>query len=124
MKLNKLQLLAKRILDEVLTQDFTLNMICYKNIKECGTSYCLAGYLAMLDNYPKEFRDIVTSDNLIEEEFNYHKYSNSLIDNKMEWSFLFNPLNSNSKEDAKTRCNYILEHGKIPETDWQLHGSF
>ena len=50
-----------------LEDDFILDMGYFENsCNKCGTSYCIAGRLAHLDGYPKEF-GYITCD---EETFN------------------------------------------------------
>lgn len=78
----------------------------------CGTTYCIAGRLAHLDEYPEEYRGVWG------EEFNYDLYSASLLDSNREipglWSYLFDPCWPDDLESAKDRARYVLENERLP----------
>lgn len=103
-----LQKTAKRILN-FDDKKFTLDMGMYTSGEtNCGTTYCLAGWLAFQDNYPEEFRSehryprrvgkLEISDPLA---FNYRDYSNSLL----EGSCFLMALNMKMKKIYGTSCS-------------------
>jgi hypothetical protein len=102
----------KRILE--LKDDFKLDLTMFKrgnSQNECSTSYCIAGRLAYLDNYPEEY-----SDGLF---FDYISYSSDLIEvhrlDSALWKFLFSGNWPNSLIHAKERAQYVLDTGDVPE---------
>lgn len=118
---------AKRILR--LEETFQLDMSIYctngddlerlldKAEHSCGTSYCLAGYLAHADGYPKKYRYADS----IGPAFDYTKYSKVLIGEdpnthtSANWDWLFDSEWENSFEQAKARAQYVVDNHCIPE---------
>ena len=113
--LSKFQETAKRILD--FPEDMNLHMASYSSepVSElvdrkhtCGTTFCLAGWLAYKDGYPEEY--------YINGWFAHTEYSEDLIGNVSidSWEFLFDFIWPNDKELAIKRAEYVLEHGSHP----------
>lgn len=122
--LSKFQETAKRILD--FPEDMNLHMASYssKPVSElvdrkhtCGTTFCAAGFLAHLDNYPKEYRNshnafsyIAYSEDLIGDERDTPEFSNN-------WKFLFSEIWPDDLTCLKKRAAYVLEHDDVPSTN-------
>lgn len=105
----------QRIID---LEPFHINMTAFcsedKVLQEhtCGTTYCIAGRLAHLDNYPDEYRDSP------HEDFNYDAYSTDILDDSKGiqglWTYLFDPGWPDDLESAKDRARYVLENERLP----------
>ena len=107
-----------------LQDDFILDMEYFEDASNlCGTSYCIAGRLAHLDDYPKEFMEefeFITSN---EGVFNCARYSTTKIGDtdtpyfadSETWSFLFSELWPDNLIAAKERAQYVIDNGGIPE---------
>lgn len=122
--LSKYQETAKRIIEVLNYDEFELNMDTYNSdgrILEntivgedtCGTSFCLAGWLAHKDDYPTEF--------FLYGRFDHDEYANSLLDgdSDFEWEFLFGPRWPNDKEAAIKRAQYVVDNGTHPPlSEW------
>lgn len=127
-ELSQYQLTAKRLIE--LPETFNLDMRSFCEIEkfdkaiapkpECGTSFCGAGYLAAIDEYPEDFWE----HSLCAEhrEFNYSKYSDSLIGDKEltpnfdeKWEFLFSCCWPNSFKSLKARAQYALDTDDVPD---------
>lgn len=109
---------CKEILE--LKDDFTLDMCMFERDIHCGTSYCIAGRLAYLDNYPKKFYDCDY------EVFEYLAYSLFKIEHggcefssgsdSPIWTFLFGEEWPSCLEHAKRRAQYLIDNkGQVPE---------
>lgn len=115
-----LQQTCLRILD-FEEEDFTLDMRQFSMVgfkwrgvqvedpHACGTSFCLAGWLAFQDEYPGEYK----TDGY---PFEYLEYSQDLVmDNNHVWGFLFSENWPNDLGHAKDRAHYLLVNGDAPE---------
>lgn len=82
---------------------------------ECGTTYCLAGMQARLDNYPSEFVESL-------EIFNYRAYSRwkcGFNVDTNEWIFIYGGHWPDTRESAIARCQYIVANGAPPpQENW------
>lgn len=122
--LSKYQQTAKRIIEVLKSDEFELNMQLYNNRCDgnmpehaCGTTFCLAGWLAFKDNYPSEYIELYDDG---DEVFCHISYSKMLIGecrSTDSWVFLFGSEWSNDKEKAIKRAEYVLEHGIYPSEE-------
>tara|TARA_Y100001938_G_scaffold148835_1_gene233695 strand:+ start:530 stop:961 length:432 start_codon:yes stop_codon:yes gene_type:complete len=85
----------------------------------CGTTYCLAGFLALEADYPKEY---VTSDGY----FDHITFAADAVGTKefsTEYDFLFNAAWSSKLELVHKRLDYVIEHDAVPcLDDWKEYG--
>lgn len=108
--MSKYQEVAKRVI-EILDDDFILDMEVFNNADgddvSCGTAFCLVGWMAYKDKYPKEFYD--------DYGFNHVAYSESISGCKGdEWEFLFGGDWSNDRTKAKARAQYVIDNDDCP----------
>lgn len=119
--LSRPQQVAKRLLSVI--GDFRLNMELYKGKSDCGTTYCLLGYLAHVDNYPERYlKRVFWKDDPI---FLYEDYKNDLIarNYKRFDTFLFHGHWNSGLDLAKARCQYVLDHNDTPpDEEWVKYG--
>lgn len=126
--LSKYQETAKRIIEILKVDNFELNMGSYNSADaglvlghSCGTSFCLAGWLAYKDGYPEEYA-------YCETWFDHGAYSEDLIGNteshvQDKWRFLFGTQWSDVKSLAIKRAEYVLEHDNYPhKSTWPAYG--
>lgn len=85
----------------------------------CGTSYCLAGFLALEADYPKEYVDD-------DGYFDHIAFAEAAIghsDLSMEYDFLFHGAWSSKLKLAHKRLDYVIEHDAVPDyDDWKEYG--
>lgn len=90
-----------------------------KNV--CGTSYCLAGFLALEAGYPSEYVDD-------EGYFDHVAFATDAIGHeefRPEYDFLFNAHWNSSLELTHKRLDYVIENDAVPEyADWKEYGWF
>jgi len=114
---------AKRGL--ALPETFTLRMESYcstphatftlPKANACNTSFCFAGYLAALDDYPSEYRTDKAP------YFKHYGYSLDLLGIQESyanraWYFLFSHEWPDTFKDLKERCQYVIDNdGEVPE---------
>lgn len=88
-----------------------------KNV--CGTTYCLAGFLALEDDYPEEYVDNAGY-------FDHIAFAEAAIGSgefSHEYRFLFDAYWNSSLELAHKRLDYVIEHGSVPDFDeWKEYG--
>lgn len=120
---------AKRILN--ITEHFEIRMTEFIGadspsevigvpVHECKTTFCIAGYLAHKDNYPKKYR--IHGDDPKPFAFDYHSYSYALLGrkgrsmvNNSVWSWFFSSAWDDSIEQAKFRAQYVVDNGYVPQ---------
>ena len=81
----------------------------------CGTSFCIAGWLAAYDGFPKEHRDYSEIDKR-NFHFKYIDYSETLTgqdSEDLEWKFLFFDYWPNSLKAAKKRAKHLIDNGGV-----------
>lgn len=119
--MNKLQTTAEHVLK--ILGKFNLGMMAYnsaglqrvsmlKELNVCGTTFCIAGYLAHDDGYPKEYCGPGNG------WFSYNSYASDLIGvasaGSKEFQFFFSPCWADVEDAARERMEFVLEHGVIP----------
>ena len=94
----------------------------------CGTGYCVAGYQAHVEGYPKQY---VTEEQTVFgpgiPRFDYFTFSEQkcgMGDVRPEWEFIYGSHWPNTRESVIDRCNIIiLNHGNIPDRlTWHHYG--
>lgn len=133
MELSKYQEVAKRIL-EIEEGSFSIRMKSYASIYcaatneiselnkgSCGTCFCLAGWLAHIDEYPVKYR--YGSGNL----FDHTAYMYDLVSGEGEdilkkTEFLFSVNWPDDLAEAKRRAQYVLDNGTYPPTVGEYPG--
>ena len=121
--LSKYQETAKRIIEVLKSDEFELDMQFFNSSEDkrvehtCGTTFCAAGFLDNLDNYPKEYRNSHNA-------FSYIAYSEDLIGDvrgtpefSNNWKFLFSEIWPDDLTCLKKRAAYVLEHDDVPSTN-------
>lgn len=92
-----------------------------KQPNKCGTAFCIAGWLALYDNFPIKHR--THNPKSYDEPFNfcYVSYSEELTGfdtEDLQWKFLFDDFWPNSLKGAKERAQYVVDNnGEIPDVD-------
>lgn len=111
--LSKYQQTAKRIIDALNSDNFKLDMFSYTDESECGTTFCLAGWLAHKDDYPEDYLSGTGA-------FNYGAYAADLVGRGRYYEslFLFSSYWPNDKEAAIKRCEYVLKHDDCPDEEF------
>lgn len=96
-----------------------ISIINLKKIKECGTSFCLAGLQAVEDNFPSEY--VWGSGDSREFNFTWYSKDKMGIDDEtidtlsnVYWDFVYDATWPNTRESAIKRLNYIIENGDMP----------
>lgn len=109
---------AKQCL-EILNDDFELNMKFFNNHGEsivpeedvCNTSFCLAGWQAHIDGYPKEYLAVDGEFS----DFDYYQYSKDKVKDRYIWSFFYDGRWCNNKEYARKRMKFTIDNKAIPD---------
>lgn len=104
--MNTAQKIAKRCLDTLGTYD--LDMQWY----HCGTSFCMLGFLAHEDGLP-EVKGYANPLRYPYEEYARDYLGLPPLSDEFFW--LFSCAWSNDVEQAKERCQYIIDHGSAPD---------
>jgi hypothetical protein len=117
METEKYKAVAQRIIGFTDTFKLRMGSFCADEAKAmadkaCDTTFCLAGWLAHLDDYPKQY--LLAAGN----GFNYLTYSYDLIgstESDRYWHWLFDDYWDDDLYQAKARAQYVLNHnGNIP----------
>lgn len=113
--MSKYQEVAERVI-EILDDDFILNMEVFKfnnnadgDEVSCGTAFCLVGWMAYKDKYPKEFHDDYGFSHVL-----YSEYISGCDNGGDRWEFLFGGNWSNDRIKAKARAQYIIDNDECP----------
>jgi hypothetical protein len=93
----------------------------------CGTGYCVAGYQAHIEGYPKQYIMVEQTIGGPIPRFDYFTFSEhkcGMGDERPEWTFLYGSHWPNTREAVIDRCNIIiLNNGNIPDQGtWQRYG--
>lgn len=92
-----------------------------KQPNKCGTAFCIAGWLALYDDFPVKHRTLNPESPSEVFGFDYVRYSEELTSfntEELEWKFLFDDFWPNSLKAAKERAQYVVDnHGEIPDLD-------
>lgn len=116
--MSKYQEVAKRVI-EILDDDFILDMEVFNNNADgddvsCGTAFCLAGWMAYKDKYPKEFHEYYGFDHT-----SYSEYISGCNNGSDKWEFLFGGDWSNDRTKAKARAQYVIDNDGCPNfSEW------
>lgn len=88
-----------------------------KNV--CGTTYCLAGFLALEENYPEEYVDNYGY-------FDHQAFASNTLGHQefsREYDFLFSGAWSSNLELTHNRLDYVIENDAVPDYgDWDEYG--
>ncbi|WP_304634080.1 hypothetical protein [Pseudoalteromonas sp.] len=121
-KLSGAQLTAFRIL--TMLGEFKLDMQTFCSVNpmkkrpepRCGTTFCLLGWLAFVDNYPDKFKEYDVDEELI--GFDFRAYADVLLNqDKVMYHFLFDGDWPSDWELAERRAHHVLLHGTFPDID-------
>ena len=103
----------------VALEDFNIEMKRFEGENDCGTCYCVAGRLAMLDGHPEKYYRQFAFDYV---EYSYNKleasYDSRTEDDVRLWYFLFSEQWSDSLKDAKERAQYVIDNGGSIPKHW------
>lgn len=120
---DKIKAVCNRILN-LDPKDFRIDMSTFCNERyidkenlgrnTCGTTFCLVGWFAQQDGYPKQYREEESNyDNKF--TFDYLAYSADSLDINIDsqsllWQFLFIDFWPNDLNQAKKRAQYLLDN--------------
>jgi len=94
-----------------------------EDVNICGTSFCIAGWQAFKEGYPKEYRDRHSV--FFNPWFDHYSFALSKVDdNDIVWEFFYSGNWPNDREYAKERMKFVIENKAIPESYNYGHCNF